>query len=376
VPRLSGASLDTVSVVKAWRLNLSDNSFEWVDTPEPPIRPGGVLVRLEAASLTSYLRAYVSGQMPAYHAPRGTFTPGTHGVGVIEQVGPQVYGLTPGQRVLLTGYLTAAEKVTDPAEALLAMTADPAGEALLNDWPEGTLGELAMVPAATVSPVPAALRAVPGARLAVLNRCLVPYGGLLRARLTAGETVIVNGATGAYGSAAVHVALAMGAARVIAVGCDEEELDRLLPLGCVTTVRFSGDEGVDAATLRGAVRGDSAGTGAETGADCALDLLADAETPAATLATLGALRRGGRLVLMGSMSAPLPIDYAQLTSGRQEIIGNCMYPPEAPAGLLRLAASGQLDVERIDIACYPLADLPAALDHAAEPGAPLVTVTP
>lgn len=374
--RLSPVRVDMVSAVKAWRLNLSDGSFEWVDTTEPPIRPGGVLVRLEAASLASYLRAFVAGQMPSFRAPRGTFTPGTHGVGVIEQVGPQVYGLRPGQRVLLTGYLAAAENVPEPAEALLAMTADQAGDGLLNDWPEGTLGELAMVPAATVAPVPAALRAVPGARLAVLNRCLVPYGGLLRARLTAGETVIVNGATGGHGAAAVHVALAMGAARVVAAGYHQDVLDRLVALGCVTTVRFSGDAGVDAAALREAARGDSAGIGAETGADCALDLVADAETPDETLATLGALRRSGRLVLMGSMSVPLPIDYTQLTTGRQEVIGAFMYPPEAPAGLLRLAASGQLDLERIDIACYPLADLPAAMDHAAEHGAPLVTVTP
>jgi alcohol dehydrogenase len=39
-------------------------------------------------------------------------------------------------------------------------------------------------------------------QLAVLSRCAVPFGGLLRGRLTAGETVVVTGATGAYGSAA------------------------------------------------------------------------------------------------------------------------------------------------------------------------------
>jgi alcohol dehydrogenase len=365
--------VDTDSAVKAWRLSVSDASFTWLDTPEPPIRPGGVLVRLEAASLASHLRAFASGQIPSYNAPRGTFTPGTHGVGVIEQVGTGVYGLLPGQRVLLTGYLTAAENVPEPAEALLSMTADPAGDALLNDWPDGTLAELAMVPAATAIPVPPALRAVPGARLAVLNRCLVAYGGFLRGRLAAGETVIVNGATGGHGNAAVHVALAMGAAHVIAAGHDQDVLDRLRMLGCVTAVRFSGDSGVDAATLREAV---SAATAGGCGADCALDVAGSADTPDATLAALGALRRGGRLVLMGDMDVPLPVDYTRLTAGRQEIIGSFMYPAGAPAGLMRLAACGQLDLERIDIACYPLKDLPAAMDHAAQSGAPLVTVTP
>jgi alcohol dehydrogenase len=370
---LSRLPVDTISAVKAWRLSLSDGWFAWEDMPEPPIRPGAVLVRLEAASLVSFMRAYVSGQLPSCNTPRGTFTPGSSGVGVIEQVGPGVYGLRAGQRVLLTGYLAAAENVPEPAEALLSLTADEGGDALLNDWPDGTLAELAVVPAATVTPVPADLHAVPGPRLAVLHRCLGPYGGLLRARMAPGDTVIVNGATGAYGSAAVYVAVAMGAARVIAAGRNQEALDRLPAPGCVTTVRLSDDAGMDADALRAAVTGE-AGDG--DGADVALDLVGDADSPDATLATLGALRRGGRLVLMGSMNVPLPIDYAELASSRREIIGNFMYPAGAPARLMQLAASGQLNLERIDIACYPLSDLPAALDHAAERGAPLVTVTP
>jgi alcohol dehydrogenase len=52
----------------------------------------------------------------------------------------------------------------------------------------------------------------------VLNRFIVPFGGLLRGRLAAGETLVVNGATGAYGTAAVLLGVAMGAAHVIAAG--------------------------------------------------------------------------------------------------------------------------------------------------------------
>ncbi len=368
--------MDTDPAVKAWRLNLSDGSFEWVETPDPPVRPGAVLVRMEATLLVSYLRAYVAGQLPSYHAPQGAFTPGTNGVGVIEQVGSGVYGLQPGQRVLLTGYLRVAENVAEPAEALLSMTAGRGGEALLNDWPDGTLAERAVVPAPTVTPIPAALQAVPGARLATLSRYLVPYGGFLRARLAAGETVIVNGATGAYGTAAVQVALAMGAARVVAVGRNEEVLDRLSALGCVTPVRLCGDVAVDAAAMREAARANASGTGAASGADCALDVVGNANTPDATLATLAALRRGGRIVLAGSMTVPLPIDYTGLMISRREIIGHYMFPPRVPARLMRLAASGLLDLERADTLNYPLADLPAAMDHAAEPGAPMITVTP
>lgn len=56
------------------------------------------------------------------------------------------------------------------------------------------------------------------ARWCALGLALVPYGGFLAAGLQPGETVLVSGATGNFGSAAVAVALAMGAECVIAPG--------------------------------------------------------------------------------------------------------------------------------------------------------------
>ncbi len=49
------------------------------------------------------------------------------------------------------------------------------------------------------------------ARWCALGTLLVPYGGFLAAQLQAGEIALVNGATGSFGSAAVAVALGMGA---------------------------------------------------------------------------------------------------------------------------------------------------------------------
>ncbi len=86
----------------------------------------------------SYPRDYVAGRLPVYNPPAGTFTPGTNDVGIIEQVGGDVYGLHIGQRVLLTGYYVANENVPEPAHALLAMTSDPASPPLRDTWPDGT----------------------------------------------------------------------------------------------------------------------------------------------------------------------------------------------------------------------------------------------
>ena len=95
----------------------------------------------------------------------------------------------------------------------------------------------------------------------------------MRGRLAAGETIVVTGATGAYGSAAVLLSLALGAARVIAAGRNGKALEALARLGGprVTTVALSGDVEADAKALRTAARG---------GAHMAFDIVGGAQDPA------------------------------------------------------------------------------------------------
>ena len=84
------------------------------------------------------------------------------------------------------------------------------------------------------------------ARWCALGAMLVPYGGLLAAGLQAGETLLVNGATGGFGGAAVAVALAMGAGRVIATG----EATRGSRISSGDTARAYGRRGFPATRAR------------------------------------------------------------------------------------------------------------------------------
>jgi alcohol dehydrogenase len=354
--------------MKAWRLDMAAATFAFDEVPDPPAQRGSVRVRVEATQLVSYLRDYVAGRLDFYNPPTGVFTPGTSGIGTIAEVGDDVYGLEVGQRVVLTGHYTAAENVDTPAEALLGITAQPQFVPVLDAWPDGTFAEQVVVPASTVTPVPAALDGVASSRLAAVTRHLVPYGGLLRGGLAPGETVLVNAATGNFGAAAIPVALAMGAARVVAAGRNQDALNRLAAADDrVTTVALTGDVAADTDSLRAAGDGHI---------DLALDLVGGAATPDSTLAALQALRPSGRLVLMGSSAAPPPIDYTQLMITNKEIIGNFMYPRWAPGRLLAMVAAGILDLDRTDISTHPLADLETAMDEAAQPGAALVVVEP
>ena len=100
----------------------------------------------------------------------------------------------------------------------------------------------------------------------------------------------------------------------------------------------------------------------------AFDMVGQAADPNATLAALHSLRRGGRLVLMGSMIHDLPVPYTTLMLNSWEILGQFMYPADAYRRLLDLLRSGLLDISPIRPRVYPLAALPEAMEAAAAAG--------
>jgi alcohol dehydrogenase len=239
--------------MKAWQLERlgGELRFNNVRTPEP--RPGSALVRIEASALMSYLKAYVDGKLPVYNPPPGPFTIGTNGVGVVEAVGRDVWHLKPGQRVVLSSHFVAAENVEDPAQVLIGLTSSPDAAQVLADWPDGTLAEYALMPVEAITPAEG-LDQFDATELVTIGRCIIPFGGLLRGRLAAGETLVVNGASGAYGAAAVLVAVAMGAALVIAAGRNASALQAVARAGGprVSTVTLTGEVQKDTRALRGA----------------------------------------------------------------------------------------------------------------------------
>src|SRR5262249_54741941 len=150
----------------------------------------------------------------------------------------------------------------------------------------------------------------------------------------------------------------MGASRVVAAGRDKAALEAVRAAGDarVAIVPLAGDVAANAASLREAAGG---------GADLALDIVGRAKSADSTLATLRALRRGGRLVLMGSVNEPLALSVGEMLANDWSVCGNFMYPKDATARLVAMVANGILDLSTVRVAPFPLAELPAAIDAAA-----------
>lgn len=186
--------------------------------------------------------------------------------------------------------------------------------------------------------------------LAHLVPPMVPYGGLCDGGLRAGETVLVSPATGKYGAAAVHVALAMDA-RVVALGRNETSLAKLAALGPRnSTVRITGD----------------------------VDVWIDLSPPEASASShfrscLQALRFGGRTSLMCAVMG-VGLDFSDITFRAATVKGTLMCSRDEALQVIKMAEAGVLPLG-------PKAGLDSfesALETAAKHSGPgeMVVVTP
>jgi alcohol dehydrogenase len=109
--------------MKVWRLEKAGGRLSLEQVPVPSVRPGTALVRLSAAPVLSYMGDVLAGKVATiYRFPDHPFTPGTNGAGTVEAVGPAVFHLRAGQRVVLNPHFVADERGVDPAQILIGLT--------------------------------------------------------------------------------------------------------------------------------------------------------------------------------------------------------------------------------------------------------------
>lgn len=115
--------------------------------------------------------------------------------------------------------------------------------------PKGSMAERAAVPSALYLPLPDELDDVTAA--AIANPGMSSWAAYTeRAKLKAGETVLVNGATGSSGRLAVQIAKHLGAKRVIATGRNPKALDEVAALGADVTIPLVENQAALEASLK------------------------------------------------------------------------------------------------------------------------------
>jgi len=192
---------------------------------------------------------------------------------------------------------------------------------------DGSLAERCAVPEADLVPVDADL---PDAHLAALGLSAVAAWRILasRGRLRPGETVLVLGAGGAVGQAAIGAARVLGAGRVVAVCRSEAAQRRARDLGADAVVPLDSDADTLTARFQEACAGRA-------------DVVVDPVFGVAATAASRVLGEGGRLVNLGGASGDVAeFSSAVLRSRSAEVLGytnNALTPDERSEALTAVA---------------------------------------
>ncbi len=180
------------------------DALQWKELPTPQPKAGEVLVKIEAASLNFPDLLIVQNKYQM--KPPLPFVPGSEYAGTVEAVGEGVTQLKVGQPV-----------------ACLSGT--------------GGFGTHTLAPAALCMPLPSGFPFVDAAAF-IMIYATSHHALVDRAQLKAGETVLVLGAAGGVGTAAIQIAKAMGA-RVIAAASTPEKCALCASLGADATIDYS-----------------------------------------------------------------------------------------------------------------------------------------
>ncbi|MBX6396224.1 MAG: NADPH:quinone oxidoreductase family protein [Alicyclobacillaceae bacterium] len=200
--------------MRAWRverLGQPEEALRIQDVPEPEVRPGTVLIEVEAVGVNFLDILLCLGQYQ--EKPPLPFTPGAEVAGIVRAVGQGVT-LEPGRRVVALPVL-----------------------------PNGGLAERIVVPADFVYPVPETMSPAEAAALFITYHT-ADYALNRLAGLQAGEVLLVHAGAGGVGSAAIQLGVAAGA-RVIATAGGEEKVRICRELGAEVAIDYRSENFVD-----------------------------------------------------------------------------------------------------------------------------------
>ena len=310
------------------------------DVAEPEPGAGEVLIAVGAAAINNtdlWTRegAYGSADDPAAvsgwrrEAMAFPRIQGADVAGRIVAVGAGVPETRIGERVIVNPVL-----YSDLGDGLVGM-------GYLGSERDGGFAEFVAVPAESALAIESGLG---DAELASFPTAYLTAEGMLdRARVAAGETLLVTGASGGVGSALVQLARARDA-RVVALAGRGKEA-RLRDLGAeLVLTRQAGDP---VAQLGAALE------------RAAVDVVADVVAGPLFPALLNALKPKGRYVTCGAIAGPLvSLDLRTLYLRHLELIGSTLGTRDQFARLVALIAAGR--VVPLVAATYPLSEIAAA----------------
>ena len=315
-------------LIDAWILDESPGTYRWGHIELPPPGADEVQIRVMASAL-NHLDLWTTRALPKPPLPH---VPGCDVTGVVDAVGADVEGLAVGDEVVVNPGVS-------PVADIVALGNDsPLGRgfAIFGEHTWGGHATHAVAPARNVVPRPAGRTWEECAAYPLAT--LTAYRMLRRARIAAGQTVLVVGIGSGVSCAALAIARHLGA-QVVATSRSAAKREAALAMGAVAAI--------DSTQERWDVRA---------------DIVVESVGPATWNQSVRSLNPGGRLVVCGGTSGnKAEINLPVLFFKQHEVIGSSMGSYQEFAEVTRLMANGL--AVYVDDQVFGLSDYPAALDR-------------
>ncbi|MEZ5272780.1 MAG: zinc-binding dehydrogenase [Ilumatobacteraceae bacterium] len=313
--------------MQSWILDESPGTYRWGTIDEPQVGPGDVLVRVVASAL-NHMDLWVTRGAPRPPLPH---VPGCDVAGVVAAVGGDVTGIAVGDEVVVNPGVS-------PVEDIVRYGNDsPMGPGFMiygeHCW--GGHAEYAVAPGRNVRPRPAGRTWEECAAYPLAY--LTAYRMLQRARVAAGQTVLVVGIGSGVSCAALALARHMGCT-VVATSRSEAKRAEALTMGAAAAY--------DSTDAKWPVEA---------------DIVIESVGPATWDQSVRCLKPGGRLVVCGGTSGQkVELNLPRLFFKQFEIIGSTMGSYEEFDAVTALVAQGvDVHVDRT----YPLDQYDQALER-------------
>lgn len=312
------------------------------ERPMPPVGPGEVRVRLQAATLNRvdlYMRD--SGAGITHRLPQ---VMGIDGAGVIDAVGPGERRLAPGMPVVLHPGLACGRcEFCRRGETVLCTSMR-----LLGEHRDGTFAQYVSLPALNVFALPSCMTPAEGAALGV-NHLTAWRMLFTKGQLKPWHSVLIFGIGGGVSLAALQLVKMIGATCIV-TSRDAGKLERAREMGADHVIQ------APPAEVSKTVLELTGGRG--------VDLVIENVGAAMWSQALKSLVRGGRLVTCGATSGDQPgADLRRMFIRQLQVLGSTLGDLHEFADLLAVCAQGR--VRPVIDSRWPLDEVHAALDRLA-----------
>lgn len=349
-------------MMKAARLHEVGGTFTVDDIPLPLVGNNDVLIRTAACGVIPNLRNVVStfpDWYPFLPLPELPAVFGLDAAGTVVAVGDSVSDFKEGDRVYVNPGLSCGGCKQCQAGLPTQCSSytfmgyfgfSPASKDVFSEYRHAGYAQYLRAPGRNLVLLPQDLSFGSATRFGYLGTA---YSALKKLNLRPGDSLLILGASGTLGVGTTLVALAMGVTDIIVAARDSTALDRLHQLAPkrIRPLEIAGSD--VSAGIRQL---------APIGVDAIVDTLGAKAPAELSVSAMTAAKLGGKIVQIGGVSGPIPIDPHPFMCNQLQYIGSLWFTTSEAEELMALVGAGLLDTKQWSPRPYTLEQLNRALD--------------